>query len=172
MRANACLSVFADPNTPACSGARATRQVVLAAARPRTYENSAFTHLVSWAESSEAWVLFEALYSASQALCPLESLAHLTDDSRRDLECTRDAFALVADACVRGFPAAFPESLRSPSAMRTLGGMAFAHEAWRRDVGYENLSAEARLDILLESPAFSFECLDTANRSTSAGVYS
>lgn len=171
MLANACLSVFVDPNTSACSGARAARQVVLAAVRPWTCEDTSFKQMVSWAESSEAWVLFEALHSASRALCPLESLAHLTDDSRRELECARAAFAHVADACVRGFPASFPECLRSSSAIRTLGGMVCTQEAWRRDVGYEDLSAEARLDVLLESPAFSFECLDAAIPSTSMGAH-
>lgn len=156
-----CLGALSDPTLPnagVLGEALAVRQVVLAAWGALLPSRSAFLLGVQWAQSPQAMALFTELYNASEALCPLEASAHLTEELRVELEHARGVFAKVVDQCQEGFPSCVPVSLKTYAAIRTLGGMALAQVAWRLDVGYEGLSSAEQKDIVSESPALSVDC--------------
>ena len=131
----------------------AVRQALLGAflvRPPDQHEWQGIEAVLSFLREAQTPELFERFFACAEALCPLESLAHLTDEARMELDTARLAFQRFVRDCGPTFPLK-PGGERT---LRILAGIALTQDAWLRDTGFVALSLAERSEILPESPAF------------------
>jgi hypothetical protein len=96
-----------------------------------------------------------SLEECAAILCPLEAMAHLTEEARGELVGARERFEVLAAACAPTLP--FPFS--TARGLRFLLGVGFAQASWMVDVRFAKADPHERAAMFLESPAHSWAAL-------------
>jgi len=100
------------------------------------------------AANSEWSCFYENLLNIARALCPLEALAHRTEEVAAALVVHQAEFAdLESRVPWKSFPVP----------LRIFAGVALAQRTWLDEVCFLTLGEMERSDILSESPAWSVE---------------
>jgi hypothetical protein len=106
---------------------------------------------LAFVQSAQAGPLFDALFACAEALCPLEALAHRTEETHAQLEEAQTRFSACVNAGKALLP--LPPELCGGAFWRLLAGIGLCQEEWLRETGFVSLSPLERKDALSEAPA-------------------
>ncbi len=127
----------------------ACRQVFLGAlVTPHFPSVSAQDWMHAWS-TSFAYEFQMRLMSAAEILCPLEALAHHTEDAQAQLALAQAEFRALLDEAAFVFPPDFP----ARQVLRIFAGLALAQRAWLEESGFETADRKEKEQWILESPA-------------------